>query len=714
MMARWVLALAVQAHLRVGTNGHAAEQFLLHREDADWGVTDTEGDGVIRTAAHPSMTTQSSAEQKDLRAPFEALARLTTGGADAPANGARVVVGVVSHPDWADARRVHRETWLRSPLVCRGSTFAAGCFLLPRFVIDDATVSSKEAFDAEQAEHGDLVLVHGSLGHKTLLWYKAAAAQFPEATFVAKMDTDTFLSPAALATSLAPLAGRSVYYGYFIAGLEQSRKEKRLQCGRGDPKSAEGEECRFADAGCCPAVGCTRAGGFSDRCFVYAQGGFYLLSRDLAHWVAEHKTLASPNVFGTDCAEPGQKCAPYTEDVQMGKWVQEAALALGLPGESLPVEGHGFAACGASCDCMHEPAVWYHLYNEHRCARKSASLTEQPPIQVAFEIVGANADLVDQTIGVMKQIKTLSKSTVHFHLLVDDAAKQAFAPRVQGREDVDFAMVDAPEIVQKMRVVQGAAEEKSKIPIPKLYTPLLLPEVEKLILLDSDVVFVKDVAGLWAEFEKFAPTDVAGMALAADGIYMLHGHLREHGAIGKKGELDGSFRGFDIAHPGFNGGVMLQDLAKMREINFTGLLEEMVVRASEANYTGEHPIPIMRLGDQSLMSEWPFAYPQHGVHVVPSAWNFQLCEGMWNHRGYPEGPGLLEQFLAMHETGGPPPSLLHGNCGPSKRFVRTVQRDPASYTTALSDFCKATSGSHYGRHVCEVMDGLTDQVTKMR
>ena len=51
-------------------------------------------------------------------------------------------------------------------------------------------------------------------------------------------------------------------------------------------------------------------------------------------------------------------------------------------------------------------------------------------------------------------------------------------------------------------MVKGAAEEKSKIPVAKLFTPDLLPNVDRLILLDADIVVVNDMMDLWREFDR--------------------------------------------------------------------------------------------------------------------------------------------------------------------------------------------------------------------
>ena len=45
-----------------------------------------------------------------------------------------------------------------------------------------------------------------------------------------------------------------------------------------------------------------------------------------------------------------------------------------------------------------------------------------------------------------------------------------------------------------------------------------------------------------------------------------------------------SFAGFDLRHPGFNGGVQLQHLGRMRATSFTEKLDRMVQTSQHSNF----------------------------------------------------------------------------------------------------------------------------------
>lgn len=46
----------------------------------------------------------------------------------------------------------------------------------------------------------------------------------------------------------------------------------------------------------------------------------------------------------------------------------------------------------------------------------------------------------------------------------------------------------------------------------RLFLPELLPDVDKIIYLDSDILFLSDPIDLWNNFDNFAPNQVAGLA----------------------------------------------------------------------------------------------------------------------------------------------------------------------------------------------------------
>lgn len=250
----------------------------------------------------------------------------------------QIVVGIAVGPQSVDERAVHRETWFKSPLVCRGNFGTpAGCVILPKFILERGSMPPEQSpkfgqLLQERREHSDIAFVPGVLADKSRQWIAEAAKQYPNAKYIGKMDSDTYLSPRNL---IKHILGSEEwyhtidYYGYFLAG----------DTGGFTPENP----CDMAKECCRPPAECTDADGFSDKCWVYAQGGFYLVSRAVAEHVDKLLREQHPSAMKYDC-----------EDSILGKWIQSA------PSRN-QVWGKGTNRC--LCDCLKSDMLaWYHFY----------------------------------------------------------------------------------------------------------------------------------------------------------------------------------------------------------------------------------------------------------------------------------------------------------------------------------------------------------------
>jgi len=249
-----------------------------------------------------------------------------------------VVVGIALAPQRYDDRTVHRETWFTTPLVCRGDFGTpSGCLILPKFILENGSMPPETdplfaRLREEEEKHHDIAFVPGVLADKTRQWLAFAAKQYPAAKYIAKMDSDTYLSPATLIGDLMrneksyPVID---YYGYFLDG--------------GTGGFTPEDHCDPATECCNPPSECWVEDGFSGNCWVYAQGGFYLVSQTVAKHVGKLLHEKHPSAMNYDC-----------EDSILGKWIQSAPSKNGII-------GRGTNRC--TCGCLFsEELAWYHLY----------------------------------------------------------------------------------------------------------------------------------------------------------------------------------------------------------------------------------------------------------------------------------------------------------------------------------------------------------------
>ena len=173
----------------------------------------------------------------------------------------RLLIGVMSVLQERDRRDAFRDTWLPE---------MAPAVAVTRFVLGRTNASEA---DAEQAEQGDLVVLSCEENQhrgKTLLWF-AHALRLPEDyAFVAKMDQDVLLWPAQLALEMASWPSSGFYGGWPVDVYRQHWQNDR---------------------------------------FVFMNGGFVVLSRDLVESVERVVQLAAPL---------------QTEEAQAGGFIEDA------------------------------------------------------------------------------------------------------------------------------------------------------------------------------------------------------------------------------------------------------------------------------------------------------------------------------------------------------------------------------------------------------
>lgn len=169
--------------------------------------------------------------------------------------------------------------------------------------------------------------------------------------------------------------------------------------------------------------------------------------------------------------------------------------------------------------------------------------------------------------------------------------------------------------------------------------------LKKVIIVDADVKFLDDIQNLYRYFDEFPSEAIIGIAREQQPVYrhVLYEYrrLNINTSVGEpppKGE------------PGFNSGVLLMDLEKMRRsklyndvLNDANIIFNLI---NKYRFKGH-------LGDQDFYTLISFEYP-YLFYTLPCTWNRQLCQ-WWKRHGY------KDVFDLYHSCNGTV-SLLHGNC----------------------------------------------------
>ena len=263
-----------------------------------------------------------------------------------------------------------------------------------------------------------------------------------------------------------------------------------------------------------------------------------------------------------------------------------------------------------------------------------------PTVEICFLALGA-VEQMDRSASIIRNIEAHNRvaGSVRYHLLIDKPpalmrARMKLWRTWRGvpKQLVWFHGVDSAPSVARALYKQLSRTATGPGPI-YLYKPLLhlvLPRwISRLIVLDTDLFLTSDIAGLWAEFDRFAPRALLGLAAEQCPSYQ---QVRALGGVG------------------LNGGVQLLHLARMRRsARYAELIDGYIAKPMR------YPMKeggIGWLGDQTLYS-WMSVNGtggNHIFHILPCGWNRQIGTHM---AGWPH-------FWRTHECNAPC-NLIHGN-----------------------------------------------------
>ena len=173
----------------------------------------------------------------------------------------------------------------------------------------------------------------------------------------------------------------------------------------------------------------------------------------------------------------------------------------------------------------------------------------------------------------------------------------------------------------------------------------VLPETKKqIIMFDADVKFLADIKELNALFKKFTDANIMGIAHEMQPVYRhtFWQYRKEH-----PGSRVGEPPPYGLT--GFNSGVLLLDLDKMRQSKLykSALSPDTLKRLTEKYHFKGH------LGDQDFFTLLGMEYEQL-FYVLPCNWNRQLCI-WWKDKGY------QDVFDSYYKCQGAI-KIYHGNC----------------------------------------------------
>ncbi|KAM6091911.1 xylosyl- and glucuronyltransferase LARGE1 isoform 4-T5 [Theristicus caerulescens] len=242
---------------------------------------------------------------------------------------------------------------------------------------------------------------------------------------------------------------------------------------------------------------------------------------------------------------------------------------------------------GNSSECGQQPAV-------EKCET----------IHVAIVCAGYNASR--DVVTLVKSVLFHRRNPLHFHLIADAIAKQILATLFQTwmvpAVRIDF--YDADELKSEVSWIPNKHYSGIYGLMKLVLTKTLPSNLERVIVLDTDITFATDIAELWAVFHKFKGQQVLGLVENQSDWYL--------------GNLWKNHRPWPALGRGYNTGVILLLLDKLRKMKW----EQMW------RLTAERELMSMlstSLADQDIFNavikQNPFL-----VYQLPCFWNVQLSD----------------------------------------------------------------------------------------
>ncbi|GAB6029780.1 LARGE xylosyl- and glucuronyltransferase 2 [Chamberlinius hualienensis] len=235
-------------------------------------------------------------------------------------------------------------------------------------------------------------------------------------------------------------------------------------------------------------------------------------------------------------------------------------------------------------------------------------------IHVSIVCAGHNSSR--SVITLVKSIIFYRRNPLHFHFLSDSTAQLILQNL--------FKTWAVPAVEVSFYLTDNIQNDVSWIPnkhysgvfgLMKLTLPRTLPDnLAKVIVLDTDVTFASDISELWKHFSRFGDKQAIGLVENQSDWYL--------GTLWKK------HRPWPALNRGYNTGVILLELAKLRQLKWMKLWRTVSERVLEEQFSTQ-------LADQDIFNAVLKQNP-HLVYILPCQWNVQLSDNTRSELCYSE------------------------------------------------------------------------------
>ncbi|XP_075456197.1 glucoside xylosyltransferase 1 isoform X3 [Ascaphus truei] len=275
--------------------------------------------------------------------------------------------------------------------------------------------------------------------------------------------------------------------------------------------------------------------------------------------------------------------------------------------------------CGM--DCFWEAAFRYNHPGKHG-------------METLHLAVVACGDRLEETVTMLKSAVLFSRKFLQFHIFAEDQLHNDFK-----------TILNSWSFPQKFKYAlypitfpsENAAEWR-KLFKPcasqRLFLPLILKEVDSLLYVDTDILFLRPVDDIWSFLNAFNATQIAAMAPEHEEPHIgWYNRFARHPYYGKTG---------------INSGVMLMNMTRMRRKHFKNDM------TTARLHWGDILMPLLKKyklnitwGDQDLLNI-VFSHNPESLFIFPCQWNYRPDHCIYGSNCHGAEEGIF---------------ILHGNRG---------------------------------------------------
>jgi len=256
------------------------------------------------------------------------------------------------------------------------------------------------------------------------------------------------------------------------------------------------------------------------------------------------------------------------------------------------------------CDKSPDGVGCEKVINAREDANKYAEMSNSPTEtahkrSVIHLSVVACGDRMDETLVMIKSASLMNRAPVHVHIFAEDQLQPQFKQHIDSwPEDMKQRL---SYTLYPIQYPEGDFEWKKLFKTcssQRLFIPDILKDIDSMLYVDTDVLFMRPIDDIWSFLEKFNATQIAAVSPEhEEGTAAWYSRFARHPYVPPHG---------------VNSGVMLMNMTRMRKI---GWLSHIIPFHKKHRYD-------ITWGDQDLINIYFHHFPEQ-LYLYSCNWNYR-------------------------------------------------------------------------------------------